>query len=56
MLILILLESQALHHANQQQLPGWVVATYPNPGSKVSDERGEVQSQASALSPTYSTD
>jgi hypothetical protein len=56
MLILILLESQALHHANQCRLPGWVTATYPNPGVKVTDEGLEVQSQKGVLSPTYSTD
>lgn len=30
-LILILLESEALYHANQAKLPAWVVKLHPNP-------------------------
>ncbi len=30
-LVLILLESETLYHANQAKLPAWVVALHPNP-------------------------
>jgi hypothetical protein len=38
MLILILMESDALYHANQCKLPDWVVEKYPNPDAKVIEE------------------
>jgi len=34
-LILILMESEALYHANQARLPQWVVERYPNAAAKV---------------------
>jgi hypothetical protein len=34
-LILIIIESDALYHANQAKLPAWVVARYPNPEAQV---------------------
>lgn len=34
-LILILMESEALYHANQAKLPKWVVDRYPNADAKV---------------------
>ncbi|KAA6183238.1 hypothetical protein F2Q65_16200 [Thiohalocapsa marina] len=33
-LILIIVESDALYHANQAKLPAWVVQRYPNPDAK----------------------
>jgi hypothetical protein len=38
LLILILMESDALYHANQCKLPNWVVEAYPNPDAKVIEE------------------
>lgn len=38
MLILILMESDALYHANQCKLPTWVVEKYPNPHAIVVPE------------------
>lgn len=37
-LVLVLVESDSLYHANQAKLPDWVVARYPNPEAKVIDE------------------
>ncbi len=34
-LVLIIIESDALYHANQAKLPDWVVARFPNPDAKV---------------------
>ena len=34
-LVLIIMESDALYHANQAKLPDWVVARFPNPEAKV---------------------
>ncbi|MGB5834873.1 MAG: hypothetical protein WBG92_23210 [Thiohalocapsa sp.] len=34
-LVLIIIESDALYHANQAKLPAWVVERYPNPDAKV---------------------
>ena len=33
-LVLIIIESDALYHANQAKLPDWVVARFPNPDAK----------------------
>lgn len=33
-LVLIIIESDALYHANQAKLPGWVVERFPNPEAK----------------------
>jgi len=37
-LVLIIIESDALYHANQARLPRWVVERYPNPDAEVIDE------------------
>jgi len=37
-LVLIIIESDTLYHANQAKLPLWVVKRYPNPAMKVIDE------------------
>jgi hypothetical protein len=37
-LVLIIIESDALYHANQAKLPQWVVERFPNPDAKVIDE------------------
>lgn len=37
-LVLIIIESEALYHANQAKLPDWVVERFPNPDAKVIDE------------------
>jgi hypothetical protein len=37
-LVLIIVESDALYHANQAKLPNWVVERYPNPEAKVIHE------------------
>ena len=34
-LVLILMESEALYHANQAKLPTWVVERFPNRDAKV---------------------
>lgn len=34
-LVLIIIESDALYHANQAKLPDWVVARFPNPDATV---------------------
>jgi hypothetical protein len=34
-LVLVMVESDALYHANQAKLPDWVFARYPNPDAKV---------------------
>lgn len=34
-LVLILMESEALYHANQAKLPKWVVERFPNPDARV---------------------
>jgi len=38
MLVLILMESDALYHANLHKLPDWVVERHPNPDVKVIEE------------------
>jgi hypothetical protein len=37
-LVLVIVESDALYHANQAKLPKWVVERYPNPQAKVIPE------------------
>ena len=37
-LVLIMIESDALYHANQARLPTWVVERYPNPEVKIIEE------------------
>jgi hypothetical protein len=37
-LVLVIVESDALYHANQAKLPAWVVERYPNPEAKVIPE------------------
>ncbi|NCA70947.1 MAG: hypothetical protein EOM91_12725 [Sphingobacteriia bacterium] len=37
-LVLVIIESDALYHANQAKLPSWVTARYPNPEAKVISE------------------
>jgi hypothetical protein len=37
-LVLIIIESDALYHANQAKLPDWVVERFPNPDAKVIHE------------------
>ncbi|HSQ06972.1 MAG TPA: hypothetical protein VLM84_04675 [Chromatiaceae bacterium] len=37
-LVLIIVESDALYHANQAKLPNWVVERYPNPEATVIHE------------------
>ena len=37
-LMLIIIESDALYHANQAKLPNWVVERYPNPEATVIEE------------------
>ncbi len=37
-LVLIIIESDALYHANQAKLPNWVVERFPNPAAKVIHE------------------
>lgn len=37
-LVLIIVESDALYHANQAKLPNWVVERFPNPDAKVIPE------------------
>jgi hypothetical protein len=37
-LVLIIIESDALYHANQAKLPNWVVERFPNPDAKVIEE------------------
>jgi hypothetical protein len=37
-LVLVLIESEALYHANQAKLPDWVVQRFPNPDAKVIEE------------------
>jgi hypothetical protein len=39
-LVLILIESEALYHASQAKLPAWVVERFPNPEAKVVPEPG----------------
>jgi len=37
-LVLIIIESDALYHANQAKLPSWVVESFPNADAKVIEE------------------
>ncbi len=37
-LVLVIVESDALYHANQAKLPDWVVERYPNPQAQVLPE------------------
>jgi len=37
-LVLVIIESETLYHANQAKLPEWVVKRYPNPNVKVVQE------------------
>jgi len=43
MLVLILMESDALYHANLHKLPDWVVERHPNPDAKVIKEEPTLQ-------------
>lgn len=44
MLVLILMESDTLYHANQHKLPDWVVQRHPNPDVKIIEEKSALQS------------
>lgn len=37
-LVLVIVESDALYHANQARLPGWVVKLCPNPNARIIPE------------------
>jgi Na+/melibiose symporter-like transporter len=37
-LVLIIIESDALYHANQAKLPDWVVARFPNAEARVIED------------------
>jgi hypothetical protein len=37
-LVLIIVESDALYNANQAKLPAWVVERFPNPNARLIDE------------------
>ena len=37
-LVLVIVESDALYHANQAKLPAWVVERYPNPDARIIPE------------------
>jgi len=37
-LVLIIVESDALYHASQAKLPSWVVERFPNPDAIVIEE------------------
>jgi hypothetical protein len=37
-LVLVIMESEALYHANLAKLPNWVVEKYPNPDAKIIPE------------------
>lgn len=37
-LVLVIIESETLYHANQAKLPEWVVKRFPNPDAKVIQE------------------
>jgi hypothetical protein len=37
-LVLVIVESDALYHANQAKLPRWVVERFPNPDAKILPE------------------
>ena len=37
-LVLVIVESDALYHANQAKLPAWVVERYPNPDARIVPE------------------
>jgi hypothetical protein len=37
-LVLIIMESEALYHANQAKLPNWVVEKFPNPDARIIEE------------------
>ncbi|WP_043751544.1 hypothetical protein [Imhoffiella purpurea] len=41
-LVLVIVESDALYHANQARLPAWVVARYPNPEVRILGEEEAV--------------
>jgi len=41
-LVLIIVESDALYHANQAKLPAWVMERFPNPTVRVIDEPAAV--------------
>ena len=41
-LVLIIVESDALYHANQAKLPAWVMERFPNPNVRVIDEPAAV--------------
>lgn len=42
-LVLVIVESDALYHASQAKLPKWVVERYPNPDAKVLPEEDPAQ-------------
>jgi hypothetical protein len=37
-LVLVIVESDALYHANQAKLPNWVIERYPNPDARIVPE------------------
>lgn len=41
-LVLIIIESDALYHANQAKLPKWVVERFPNPDARVIPQQSTV--------------
>jgi len=45
-LVLIIVESDALYHANQAKLPNWVVERFPNPEAKVIEEESQASHPA----------
>jgi Na+/melibiose symporter-like transporter len=45
-LVLIIIESDALYHANQAKLPNWVVERYPNPQAQVVHSEDPAQDPA----------
>jgi hypothetical protein len=46
-LVLIIIESDALYHANQAKLPNWVVERYPNPQAEVARNEDPAPNPAS---------
>ena len=42
-LVLVIVESDALYHANQAKLPKWVVERFPNPQARMIPEDDQVQ-------------
>jgi hypothetical protein len=46
-LVLIIIESDALYHANQAKLPNWVVARFPNADAEVIEDEPHTDHHAS---------